>query len=51
MWNGLGQGRVFYTSLGHNAHLFWNPPIVQHIFDGIQYALGDLEADATPQAR
>ena len=43
-----GKGRVFYTNLGHRQETFRNPIILQHMLDGIQYALGDLEADATP---
>jgi len=39
-----GAGRVFYCSLGHNHHIFWNPMVLQHYLDGIQFALGDLEA-------
>jgi len=46
----FGQGRVFYCSLGHNREIFWNPAILQHYLDGIQFALGDLEADARPSA-
>ena len=46
-----GQGRVFYSSLGHNPELFWNPQILQHFLGGIQFALGDLEADATPSTK
>ncbi len=42
-----GEGRVFYCSLGHNNPIFWRPAILQHYLDGIQYAMGDLEADAT----
>jgi hypothetical protein len=45
-----GKGRVFYCSLGHNNHIFWTPAILQHYLDGIQYAMGDLEADARPSA-
>jgi len=37
-----GRGRVFYSTLGHNAHINWNAPVLQHFLDGIQYALGDL---------
>jgi type 1 glutamine amidotransferase len=44
-----GKGRVFYTSLGHNPHLFWNRPILQHYLGGLQFALGDLEAATEPQ--
>jgi hypothetical protein len=45
------QGRVFYSVFGHNADINWNPTILQHHLAGIQYALGDLEADATPSAK
>lgn len=44
----FGKGRVFYCSLGHNHHVFWNPTVLQHYLDGIQFALGDLSAEATP---
>ena len=40
-----GQGRVFYTGLGHSPQVFWNAPLLQHLLAGIQYALGDLPAD------
>jgi type 1 glutamine amidotransferase len=59
-----GQGRVFYTSLGHREDI-WdantppsfqrkNPPEVslayqQHILGGIKWALGLEKGDATPQ--
>jgi len=43
-----GDGRVFYTNFGHREDTFQNPMILKHMLDGIQYALGDLEADATP---
>lgn len=46
-----GKGRVFYCALGHQHELFWNPIVLQHYLDGIQFVLGDLEADATPSAR
>jgi len=46
-----GQGRVFYSSLGHNPALFWDPKLLQHFLAGIQFALGDLQADATPSAQ
>lgn len=45
-----GEGRVFYTNFGHREDTFMNPVILTHLLDGIQYALGDLEADATPTA-
>lgn len=47
----VGDGRVFYTNFGHREDTFANPVILRHMLDGIQYALGDLEADATPTAK
>lgn len=46
-----GRGRIFYCSLGHNPDVFRNSAILRHYMDGIQFALGDLKADATPSAR
>lgn len=46
-----GKGRVFYTSLGHMPQTFMTPSLVGHVLAGVQYALGDLEADATPNPR
>lgn len=43
-----GDGRVFYTNFGHREDTYANPKMVKHMLDGIQYALGDLPADATP---
>jgi type 1 glutamine amidotransferase len=43
-----GKGRVFYSSLGHNPHVFWDARLLQHFLAGIQFSLGDLKADATP---
>ena len=45
-----GDGRVFYTNLGHREETFRNPIVLRHMMDGIQYAMGDLEADAEPTA-
>jgi len=45
-----GKGRVFYCSLGHDHEIFWNPTILKHYLAGIQFALGDLQADTTPSA-
>ena len=33
----------FYSSLGHNSHIFWNRPALEHFLAGIQFALGDLQ--------
>ena len=45
-----GKGRVFYCSLGHNDEVYMNPVVMGHYLAGIQYALGELTADATPRA-
>ena len=46
-----GKGRVFYCSLGHREDIFWNPMVLEYYLAGIQYALGDLKADATPSTK
>ena len=46
----MGEGRVFYTSLGHNHHIFTDPLMLKHYLAGIQFAIGDLEADTSPSA-
>ena len=43
--------RVFYTNLGHNEATYFDKVALQHMLSGIQYACGDLEADATPSAK
>ena len=43
-----GKGRTFYCSLGHRDEIYYNPTILKHYLAGLQYVLGDLEADATP---
>ena len=48
---GFGEGRVFYSSLGHNHHIYWNPLILKHFLAGLQFVAGDLEADTTPSAK
>ena len=47
----VGKGHTFYCSLGHVHEIFWNPTLLQFYCDGIQYALGDLKADAMPSAK
>jgi type 1 glutamine amidotransferase len=44
----VGDGRVFYSSLGHNPDVFWNPGVLKFYQDGIQFALGDVECDTRP---
>jgi type 1 glutamine amidotransferase len=37
-----GKGRVFYTTLGHDAATYWNPIFLQHLLAGVQFSIGDL---------
>lgn len=45
-----GKGRTFYCSLGHRDEIFWNPMVLKHYLAGLQFVLGDLEADAAVTA-
>lgn len=45
----FGEGRVFYTALGHRTEIYWNPAVLQLYLDGIQFATGDLDAPAAPR--
>jgi type 1 glutamine amidotransferase len=44
-----GKGRVFYCSLGHREETYWNPVMLKYYLSGIQFATGDLKADASPR--
>jgi type 1 glutamine amidotransferase len=44
-----GQGRVFYCGFGHGANVFQDAAMQQFLLNGTQFALGDLEADASPK--
>jgi len=46
-----GKGRVFYCSLGHMPETFMTPEIVGHFLAGVQFLLGDLEANTTPNPK
>ena len=46
-----GKGRIFITPLGHTEILFTTPAWTEHILAGVQFILGDLEADTTPSAK
>ena len=43
-----GKGRVFYTSMGHREDVWTNPIFQQIVLGGIAWALGNVEADVTP---
>ncbi len=46
-----GKGRVFNCALGHTPTLFSNPLTAQMMLNGLQFVLGDLDADTTPSAK
>jgi type 1 glutamine amidotransferase/sugar phosphate isomerase/epimerase len=46
-----GRGRVFYCTIAHNPHVFWDAKMLQFYLDAIQFALGDLPAPALPSNR
>lgn len=46
-----GRGRVFYSTIAHNPHVFWDAKMLQFYFGAIQFALGDLAAPTTPSAK
>lgn len=44
-----GKGRVFYSALGHNKHIYWDERVLGHFLAGIQFALGDLQVPVEPR--
>jgi type 1 glutamine amidotransferase len=43
-----GTGRVFYTSMGHRDDVWANPVFQQVLLGGLNWALGNVDADVTP---
>ena len=43
-----GNGRVFYTAMGHREDVWTNPTFQQILVGGIKWALGEIKADVTP---
>jgi len=37
-----GEGRVFYTTVGHNERTHMDPLFLRHLLAGVQFAIGDL---------
>jgi len=46
-----GKGRTFYCAFGHDQRAFVNPAVLQHMLDGLQFVIGDQQADATPKPK
>jgi type 1 glutamine amidotransferase len=45
------RGRVFYTSMGHREDIWTNPVFQQVIVGGMNWALGKVDADVTPNLK
>ncbi|MBS0260637.1 MAG: ThuA domain-containing protein [Planctomycetes bacterium] len=43
-----GEGRIFYTNLGHNTETWANKNFIESILGGIKWVLGLEPGDATP---
>ena len=43
-----GNGRVWYTAMGHREDVWTNPTFQQILVGGIKWALGEVTADVTP---
>ena len=43
-----GQGRVFYTSMGHEKEVWLSPVFQQILTGGLKWTAGLVEADVTP---
>lgn len=46
-----GKGRVFYTSLAHREDTWLSPEFQSMLFGGVEWALGRVEADITPNIK
>lgn len=45
-----GKGRTYFNALGHTEQNFTDPRFATMMLAGLQYVLGDLDADATPSS-
>jgi len=43
-----GNGRVFYTAMGHREDVWTNPTFQEILVGGVKWALGDVKADVPP---
>lgn len=46
-----GEGRVWYTSMGHREDVWTNPIFQNILIGGIKFALGDAKGDTTPNIK
>jgi type 1 glutamine amidotransferase len=47
----FGKGRIFYATVGHTSAVFESPRMSRFFLAGIQFILGDLDADTTPSVK
>jgi uncharacterized protein len=47
----VGNGRSFYTSLGHRKEVWKDPRYQEHLVGGLRWAMKLEEGDATPSAK
>lgn len=46
-----GQGRVFYTSMGHREDVWTNPLFQDILMGGMSWAVRNVDADVTPNLK
>jgi type 1 glutamine amidotransferase len=46
-----GQGRVFFTGLGHREDTWLNPVFLDLLFGGLRWTLRETDADVTPNLK
>ncbi|HYC70511.1 MAG TPA: ThuA domain-containing protein, partial [Opitutaceae bacterium] len=46
-----GEGRVFYTALGHREDVWTNPVFQQMLFGALAWAVGNVDAAIPPTIR
>ena len=46
-----GKGRVWFSALGHREDVWTNPLFQEILAGGLQWALGEVKADVTPNIR
>jgi type 1 glutamine amidotransferase len=47
----FGDGRVFYTSMGHREDVWTSPEFQDIVVGGMTWAVGDAKADTTPNIK
>lgn len=46
-----GRGRVFYCTMAHNPHIFWDGKVLPFYLAAVQFILGDLPAPTLPSGK